>query len=74
MLTYSSIPDTFRHRFTSLSRENFGLWLFVAHNGLFDEAEEFINDCTYDKIFTRCLLVDPPNYDFYRPWEDDLPF
>ena len=58
MLAHFSIPDTVRRRLTSLSRENFALWAFIAQNDLFDEAEEFLNDSIYDKIFTRCLLVE----------------
>ena len=76
MLAHFSIPDTVRCRLTSLSRENFTLWAFIAQNDLFDEAEKFLNDSTYDKIFTRCLLVEGRGYDNLLPWEDehDLPF
>ena len=72
MLTHFSIPETVRHRLTSLSRENFALWTFVAQNDLFDEAEEFLNDGIYDKIFTRCLLVEDCGYGNHIPWLDDL--
>ena len=76
MRPHSSIPDTVRRRLTSLSRENFALWAFIAQNDLFDEAEEFLNDSIYDKIFTRCLLVEECGYDNHLPWEDEhnLPF
>ena len=67
------VPDSLRLRLTSLARENFGLWLVIAQNDLFDEAEESLADVTYDKIFTRCLLVEEHDYDNRLPWEDDPP-
>ena len=71
------LPDSVRHRVNSLARENFALWMFIAQNDLFEEAEEFLSDDTCDRIFTRCLLVEESAYSYPQPQScstEDLPF
>ena len=65
------VPDPVRRRFNSLARENFALWMFIAQNDLYEEAEEFLSDETCDKIFLRCLLVEEDAFTYPSPEEDD---
>lgn len=75
MIADIPVPEKLKQRLTALSHENFALWTFIAQNDLFDEAEDFIADDTYGKIFSRCLLVQECDYTNRLPWEeDDLPF
>ena len=63
-------PDFIRHRLNTLARENFCLWLFIMQNDLFDEAEEFLFNDAFDKIFTRCLMFQHDTHDTNLPWDD----
>lgn len=74
MLTDIQSSDPVRRRMFSLACENLRLWLFIAQNDLFDEADDFLSDDTYDKIFTRCLVIPLEKHVNNLPWDDSDDF
>lgn len=74
MFNYIRLPEKLRLRFSSLARENLALWSFIAQNDLYDEAEDFVNDDTWGKIYARFMQDEENDFDAYSPWEEIVPF
>ena len=45
------LPESVYRNIHDLAQENFNLWIFIAQNDLYEEAEEFISNDTYDRIY-----------------------
>ena len=43
------LPDQIEQRLTRLTKTNFRLWMFIAQQGLWEEAVDFVDDHSLDR-------------------------
>ena len=42
------LPEQIERRLTRLTKANFRLWMFIAQQGLWEEAKDFVDDHSLD--------------------------
>ena len=42
------LPEQIERRLQRLTKANFRLWMFIAQQGLWEEAQDFVNDYSMD--------------------------
>ena len=43
------LPEQIERRLTRLTKTNFRLWMFIAQQGLWEEAVDFVDDHSLDR-------------------------
>ena len=43
------LPEQIERRLQRLTKANFRLWMFIAQQGLWEEAQDFVNDDSMDR-------------------------
>ena len=43
------LPEQIERRLTRLTKSNFRLWMFIAQQGLWEEARDFVDDHSLDR-------------------------
>ena len=43
------LPEQIEQRLTRLTKTNFRLWMFIAQQGLWEEAVDFVDDHSLDR-------------------------